>query len=376
MLFRQSAKIGNRVYQLVVAISLIALAACTSATSTAANPGTANPGTATDASALTIPGPTGPLETHTITVEAVPTSDEAGLYIAKDLGYFQREGLTVNIQPVGGGELAIPDLNAGKTDLAAGNYVSFIQAQITHKANLRIIADGSLMQPGNQALYVLPGSKLTTVASLVTHHAKIGVNTQNNIGTVLIGSLLQDNGFPLSAVHLVAPPPPGNPFLTLLSWLKSGTVDAAWLPEPFATNAEQQFGAVKIADFDSGSLRNFPIGAYVGTAQWVQSHPNTVAAFLHAVQEGQQVADVNRAQVETSLVSNTLVPNKIPLGAADQIAALMTINSYPLTMDVSTMQRVSNAMFEFNLEPGYKRLPYNLQNMIQPEPGMIMPMHG
>jgi NitT/TauT family transport system substrate-binding protein len=372
MLFRRSTKIGNRVYPLVVAISLMALAACTSgATSTS----TSSSGTATNASALSIPGPTGPLETSTITVEAVPTSDEAGLYIAQDLHYFQREGLTVNITPIGGGELAIPDLNDGKTDLAAGNYVSFIQAQITHKANLRLIADGSLMQPGNQALYVLPGSKLTTVASLVAHQAKIGVNTQNNIGTVLIGSLLQDSGYQLSNVHLVAPPPPGNPFLTLLSWLKSGRIDAAWLPEPFATNAEQEYGAVKIADFDSGSLKNFPIGVYVGTTNWVQSHPNTVAAFLHAVQEGQQVADVNRAQVESSLVTNTLLPNKIPQAAADQIAALMTINTYPLTMDVSTMQRVSNAMFVFNMEPGYKQ-PYNLLNMIQAEPGMIMPMHG
>jgi len=374
MLFRQSTKIGNRVYPLVVAMSLMALAACTSAanTTTSSSPGS---GTATDASALSIPGPTGPLETTSITVDSVPTSDEAGLYIAKDLGYFQREGLTVNVVPVGGGELAIPDLNDGKAQLAAGNYVSFIQAQITGKANLRLIADGSLMQRGNQALYVMPSSKLTTVASLVAHHAKIGVNTQNNIGTVLIGSLLQDSGFQLGSVHLIAPRPPGNPFLTLLSWLKSGRIDAAWLPEPFATNAEQEYGAVKIADFDSGSLKNFPIGVYVGTTNWVQSHPNTVAAFLHAVQEGQQVADVNRAQVESSLIKETLLPNKIPPAAAAQIAALMTINTYPLTMDVSTMQRVSNAMFVFGMEPGYKQ-PYNLLNMIQPEPGEIMPMHG
>jgi NitT/TauT family transport system substrate-binding protein len=374
MLFRQSTKIGNRVYPLVVAMSLMALAACTSAanTTTSSSPGS---GTATDASALSIPGPTGPLETTSITVDSVPTSDEAGLYIAKDLGYFQREGLTVNVVPVGGGELAIPDLNDGKAQLAAGNYVSFIQAQITGKANLRLIADGSLMQRGNQALYVMPSSKLTTVASLVAHHAKIGVNTQNNIGTVLIGSLLQDSGFQLGSVHLIAPRPPGNPFLTLLSWLKSGTIDAAWLPEPFATNAEQEYGAVKIADFDSGSLQDFPIGVYVGTTQWVQSHPNTVAAFLHAIQEAQQVADVNRAQVESSLIKETLLPNKIPPAAAAQIAALMTINTYPLTMDVSTMQRVSNAMFVFGMEPGYKQ-PYNLLNMIQPEPGEIMPMHG
>jgi NitT/TauT family transport system substrate-binding protein len=370
MLFGQVTKIGNRAYPLVAAISLTALAACTSVTGT-----TSSPASSTSAAALSIPGPTGPLETNTITVEAVPTSDEAGLYIAKDLGYFKREGLTVNIAPIGGGELAIPDLKDGKTDLAVGNYVSFIQAQISGTVNLRLIANGSQMQPGNQALYVMPTSKLTTVADLVAHHAKIGVNTLNNIGTLLIGSLLQDNGYKLSNVQLLAPKPPGNPFLTMLAWLKSGAIDAAWLPEPFATSAEQQYGAVKIADFDSGSLQNFPIGVYVGTAAWVKSHPNTVAAFLHAVQEGQQKADVDRTQVEASLVTNTLLPNGIPQGPANQIAALMTINTYPLTMDVSVMQRVSNAMFQFGLEAGYTQ-PYNLLNMIQAEPGMIMPMHG
>jgi NitT/TauT family transport system substrate-binding protein len=370
MLFGQATKIGNRLYPIVIAISLTALAACTSVTGT-----TSGSGGSTSTSALTIPGPTGPLETTTVTVEAVPTSDEAGLYIAKDLGYFQREGLTVNIAQTGGGELAVPDLKAGKADIAVGNYVSFVEAQIAGKANLRIIANGSQMQPGNQALYVMPSSKLTTVASLAAHHAKIGVTALNNMGTVLIGSLLQDNGYKVSDVHLVAPPPPGNPFITILGWLKSGTIDAAWLPEPFATNAEQQYGAVKVADFNSGSLLNFPIGVYVGTTAWVKSHPNTVAAFLHAVQQGQQKADIDRAQVEVSLVKHTLLPNGIPLGPANQIAALMTVNTYPLVMDVSTMQRVSNAMFVFGLEPGYAQ-PYNLMNMIQGEPGMIMPTHG
>jgi hypothetical protein len=32
-------------------------------------------------------------------------------------------------------------------------------------------------------------------------------------------------------------------------------------------------------------------------------------------------------------------------------------------------------MFVFGLERGYAQ-PYNLLNMIQTEPGMIMPMHG
>ncbi len=376
MLFGQSHRKGKRAHLVVPAIALGMITALTSCSSPSASSGAA-----ADTSALTMPGPAGPLETHTIIVEAVPTADEAGLYIAQDLGYFAQEGLTVKIEPTGGGEDAIPDLTDGKADLVAGNYVSFVQAQIGGKAieaqlgkvNLRIIANGSQMQPGNQALYVMPNSPIKSIADLATAKpkAKVGVNTMNNIGTLLIGSLLQDNGYYLNDVSLYAPPATAaNPFGDLVTDMAKGTIDAAWLPEPFATIAQEQLGAVKIADFDSASLTNFPIGAYIGTQSWVASHSNTIAAFLRALQEGQQKADVDRAQVEASLVTHTLVPNNMSLAAAKQMAALMTLDTYPLSMDVPTMQRVSNAMFEFGLESGLKQ-PYNIANMIQPEPGMI-----
>jgi hypothetical protein len=74
--------------------------------------------------------------------------------------------------------------------------------------------------------------------------------------------------------------------------------------------------------------------------------------------------------VESSLIKNTLLPNGMSQDEADQIAALMTINSYPLTMDIPTLQRVSNSMFQFNLEPGLKA-PYDIRQMVQWEPGTI-----
>src|SRR5215471_15243398 len=148
MLIGQPKRIGKFIYPLVVAVSLVSLGACSSGSTDAAS------------STITLPGPTGALESATINVEAVPTADEAGLYIASDLKYFSQEGLTVKIAPTGGGELAIPDLTSGKADIVAGNYVSFVQAQIKGEAHLRIIANGSLMQPGNQAVYVMPNSKI------------------------------------------------------------------------------------------------------------------------------------------------------------------------------------------------------------------------
>jgi NitT/TauT family transport system substrate-binding protein len=116
---------------------------------------------------------------------------------------------------------------------------------------------------------------------------------------------------------------------------------------------------VQLADFNQGSLQNFPIGTIVGSNAWVSSHPNTVAAFLRAYNEGQQQADTDRAAVEAALVKNT--------GVTQELAATMTLDTYPLAMDVPVMQRVADAMYEF----GVINKPYNLAKMIQKEPGMI-----
>ncbi len=92
----------------------------------------------------------------------------------------------------------------------------------------------------------------------------------------------------------------------------------------------------------------------------MRSHPNTVAAFLRALKQGQQVADTNRAAVEQALVKNGVVPSAL-------IAASMTLPTYPLVMDVPEMQRVPDAMYEF----GLIGRQYRITDMIQPENGEV-----
>ena len=316
---------------------------------------------------------TGPApETPSITIDVVPTADAVGIYIAQDNGYFARQGLTVKIDSINGGEYGMGDLQDNKVQLVEGNYVSFVLAQMAGKfaapnpnspmqhepskaINMRIIANASQMQTGNQALYVLPNSPYKTVQELVKAHAQVGVNSLNNIGAVFLGSLLTANGYPLNALKEVPEVLPLMPSL-----LKQHKIPAAWMPEPFGTEAEQEDGAVQLADFNQGSLQDFPIGTIVGNTPWVQSHPSTVAAFLRAFQEGQQVADSSRAAVQTALEKNTQ-------GMTPLIASTMTLDTYPLAMDVSVMQRVPDAMYEF----GVIGKPFRIAGMIQPESGEI-----
>jgi NitT/TauT family transport system substrate-binding protein len=307
---------------------------------------------------------TAPLEQRTITVDSVPAAEEDGLYVAQAQGFFAKQGLTVKINTVTGGEASIPDLQQGRAQLVAGNYVSFILAQMNGEfhgtpANMRIIAAGSEMTPGTEDLYVMPHSKYQTVAELAKAHARIGLNTSNDIGDVMVGALLAQAGYHLSSIRQVTP---AGGFPALEKMLPAGQVDAAWLPQPLGDIAEQEFGAVPIADFDQGSLQDFPFTGYIGTTQWVQAHPNTVAAFLRGLNEGQQLADTDRSAVETAMEKYM---NISPL-----VADTMAIDTYPLEIDVPQLQRVADSMFEFGLTPT-QHAPYQISNMIAAEPGLV-----
>jgi NitT/TauT family transport system substrate-binding protein len=331
--------------------AIVAFAACGTLAGCSAAGGTASAATR-------------PLEQRTITVDSVPVADEAGLYVAQAEGFFAQQGLTVKINSITGAEVAIPDLQSGNADLVAGNYVSFILAQMAgtfdnKPVNMRIIAAGSEMTPGTEELYVMPHSKFQSMAELAKAHGTIGVNTASNVGDVVVGALLNDSGYKLSDIKEIIP---SGGFPALLSMLPAGQVDAAWLPQPLGDTAEQEYGAVPLADFDQGSLEDFPFTGYIGTSRWVQAHPNTVAAFLRALNEGQELADTDRSAVEMAMEKYT--------GIKPIIAATMAIDTYPLEIDVPQLQRVADSMYEFGLTPGANG-PYQMTKMIQPEPGMI-----
>lgn len=313
-------------------------------------------GTAACAATYSAPAPP---EQATITVDSVPVADEGGLYVGVADGFFRQQGLNVQIKPVTGGEEAIPDLQSGKAQLVGGNYVSFVLAQIAGRANgkpadFRVVAPASDMQTDTEDLYVAPGSRYKSVASLAANHATVGLNTPHDVGQVMLGSLMQDSGSSIRDIRQVTP---AGGFPALVKMLKDGQVDAAWLPQPFATQAEQQYGAVELADMNQGAVKNFPFTGYLGSTAWIRSHPRTVAAFTRALAKAQQVADSNREELENAMVKYT--------GLKPIVADTMAYDSYPLDLGDTQLQRVSDAMFEFGLTPGLKR-PYQMAAMTAP----------
>jgi NitT/TauT family transport system substrate-binding protein len=79
--------------------------------------------------------------------------------------------------------------------------------------------------------------------------------------------------------------------------LAARRVDAAFLVEPYLTEAETRSGAVPLLDLDQGATENFPLTGYVTTQAWMRRYPKTAAAFTAALHKGQEIAASNRPAV-------------------------------------------------------------------------------
>ena len=199
------------------------------------------------------------------------------------------------------------------------------------------------MQPDNQALYTMPGSPVTTIADLKGR--KIGVNAANNIGTLLISSVLEEHGLSVRDVHFVP-----VPFPEMGQALQRHVINAAWLPEPFGSADAASMGLQELSDLDQGATTGFPVGWYVVTKAWAKRYPRTLAAFLDALRAGQQIADSRRIAVEQAM-EKLPAPYTVP----PPIAAVMSLETYPLSIaphiDQARVQRVANEMIQFRMLP-------------------------
>jgi NitT/TauT family transport system substrate-binding protein len=281
------------------------------------------------------------LEQTSLNVAVVPAIDSAGFFVALHMGLFKQQGLTIHYTPATSSDTVIDQQVAGQYDITAGNYVSYVQHAVYQHQPLQIIAEGSVMQQGDQAIYTMPDSKIKTLAALKGH--LLGINAPGNINYLLAAAVLTENGVKLKSVRFPTQP---IPFPNMAGELAAGKIDAAALPEPFATIAEEQYGAVELADLNQGATQSFPILGYVATKSWVQEHPNTLKAFLTALEQGQEIADTSRSAVEQAMEAlNGPQNGQVP----PIVAAVMALNIYPIGIDRVRLQRVPDVMLEFGL---------------------------
>jgi NitT/TauT family transport system substrate-binding protein len=171
------------------------------------------------------------VEKPDLTVAVVPAAGPAGLYIAQMKGFFTQAGLHVTIKNVTSGSDAIADLIHGSVDVDQGQWTSNLGAEAAGVVKLHALAAGNAGAAGVEQLMVPPGSPIGSVKDLAGK--TIAVNALDGLPQFLTDSVLAANGISPSQVHFVA-----VPFPAMGKALLAHRVDAAFMIEPFVTQAE------------------------------------------------------------------------------------------------------------------------------------------
>ncbi|MFR0356375.1 ABC transporter substrate-binding protein [Streptomyces sediminimaris] len=263
-----------------------------------------------------------------LTVAALPLTDSAALYLARDRGLFKKEGLDVTIRPVQQSIQALPALANGQVDvIASANYVTFLQADEKGTLDVRILAEGVRVAPHMMDVLVAKDSSIKSVADLAGK--KVAVNILNNVQSLTLNAILDARGVGRPVYRQIAFPQMGPA-------LERGQVDAVHAVEPFDSAIQGDLKARVLLDGGSAPVRSLPISGYVTTRKFADAHAEAAAAFRRAIEAASEIATRDPDAVRGELPKYTKV-------TADQ-AKKIQLPAYPATSDAAQLRRLTQLM--------------------------------
>jgi NitT/TauT family transport system substrate-binding protein len=284
------------------------------------------------------------VEKANLRVGALPTSELAPLHLAVRNGYFQREGLTVEIINAADGATALNNTIGGDYDITFSSYVPIFAAQAKGIAQLKIVADCASSVPNTCMIMAAPTSRVHAPQDLAGK--TIAVSGLGTISELMVKAALRAHGMDANNFK---PLPIGFP--NMPNALRTNQVDAAFVVEPFLTLAARDAGAVPVVDTATGPLEDLPLGGYASSAKFADENPRTVAAFQRAMDTAVAEAQ-DRAKIEP------LLPQFAKIDA--QTASIITLQKMNSHADATRLQRIPRLMLEF----GYIQKDIDVASMI------------
>jgi NitT/TauT family transport system substrate-binding protein len=261
-------------------------------------------------------------------VAALPLTDSAALYLARDRGLFKKEGLDVTIQPVQQSIQALPALVNGQVDvIASANYVTFLQADEKGTLDVRILAEGVRVAPHMMDVLVPKDSGIKSVADLAGK--KVAVNILNNIQSLTLNAILDAKGVGRPVYRQIAFPQMGPA-------LQRDQVDAVHAVEPFDSAIQGDLKARVLLDGGTAPAESLPISGYVTTQKFAAGHAKAAAAFKRAIEAASKIATQDPGAVREELPKYT----KVTASQAQKIH----LPSYPATTDAAQLRRLTELM--------------------------------
>jgi NitT/TauT family transport system substrate-binding protein len=274
------------------------------------------------------------IERNTLRIGVMPVVDVAPLRIAMNDKLFEKAGLQVQLVPQTSESDGIKQLDT-TLDITWASHVNLF----------RTVAEGHALQLQGEAYQAGTNSMaLVTTDPNYDGPAKIespriAVNSVNDIGSLTTKAVLDTAGIEKARITFKE-----FEFDKMVNAMQSKAVDAAWMIEPYITKAQRDIGARIVTDTAIGPTKDFPMSGYASSKKFADANPKALALFRTVLREAQQTAANNKLTVQDSLSGYVDVDQ--------QTAALVSVGTFPLSLNPIRLQRVADMMDTEDVLPG------------------------
>jgi NitT/TauT family transport system substrate-binding protein len=263
-----------------------------------------------------------------VDVGVIAIIDVAPIYLGKQMGFFSKRGIDLNLVQEQGGGPIVKSVLAGKYQFGFANVTSLMAAE-SDGAPLKAVASGvaSTGRSGRDfsAIVVKDGSAIRTPKDLVGK--TIAVNTLKNIGDTTVRQSVRKAGGDPKNLKFEA-----MPFPTMNGALRNGKVDAIWVVEPQLSEAVTS-GAQVLASNFVDTAADLTVALYFTSQDTIAKSPGLVTHFTEAIKESLQYAESHPDEVRDVVGTYTPINDTVRIG--------MILPDWPQDINRASLDRVA-----------------------------------
>ena len=204
--------------------------------------------------------------------------------LAQQLGFFQAEGLDVELQDFPGGSKALEALLGGSADVVSGFYDHTIQMAADGR---RLVAFVNMLRYPGLVLVTSPQAAAAVTRIEELRGRVAGVTSAGSSSQMLLTYLLQRHGLSSDSVSITAI----GSSATAIAAVEHGKVDAGMLADPAFTLLSRHSNGVRVlADLRSADgvrqafgTSTYPASVLYAPADWIRAHSDTTGRLARAM---------------------------------------------------------------------------------------------
>ncbi len=284
----------------------------------------------------------GDAELTKIKVGFLPAEPAVLVTYAKHRGIFTKQGIDAEMVPRTDAQVIIGALLSGDLQFS-GTHSGAAALLKSRGAPIKIVASGALYEPKNPTSALVSGKGRSIKRPRDLVGKTILIDGPNTIAEIGVLAWLKKGGVSKGDVKISY-----VPFVDMLASLSKGTVDAAFMPEPFLTMAQQQGLKVSAYPFNAVCSKVCLLTFWMARAD---IDANVIARFRNAVQN----AAVWANQPKNDVASAKILAKYVPIDA--KVIAKMKRTRFATRLRPALAQPWLDAFAEFGVIPaGFKAI--------------------